>query len=67
GALALTGQPAKQAPFLPLPGEVTHVPYGDAEALRAAVTEETAAVFLEPIQGENGVVVPPAGYLRAAR
>ncbi|AMM11979.1 acetylornithine transaminase [Streptomyces albidoflavus] len=67
GALALTGQPAKQAPFLPLPGEVTHVPYGDADALRAAVTEETAAVFLEPIQGENGVVVPPAGYLRAAR
>ena len=59
GALALTGQPAKQEPFRPLPGEVTHVPYGDADALRAAVTERTAAVFLEPIQGENGVVVPP--------
>lgn len=67
GALALTGQPAKQGPFLPLPGEVTHVPYGDAEALRAAVTEETAFVIIEPIQGENGVVVPPAGYLKAAR
>ncbi|MFJ7268376.1 acetylornithine transaminase [Streptomyces sp. NPDC099050] len=67
GALALTGQPKKQAPFLPLPGDVTHVPYGDVEALRAAVTEETALVIIEPIQGENGVVVPPAGYLTAAR
>jgi acetylornithine aminotransferase len=67
GALALTGQPAKQAPFRPLPGDVTHVPYGDAQALAAAVTEETALVIIEPIQGENGVVVPPAGYLKAAR
>ncbi|MEU6297010.1 acetylornithine transaminase [Streptomyces erythrochromogenes] len=67
GALALTGQPKKQEPFLPLPGDVTHVPYGDVEALRAAVTEETALVVIEPIQGENGVVVPPAGYLTAAR
>ncbi|GFH36952.1 acetylornithine transaminase [Streptomyces pacificus] len=67
GALALTGQPAKQQPFLPLPGEVTHVPYGDAEALRAAVTEDTALVIVEPVQGENGVVVPPPGYLPAAR
>ncbi|MFE6943577.1 acetylornithine transaminase [Streptomyces chartreusis] len=67
GALALTGQPAKQDPFLPLPGDVTHVPYGDAQALAAAVTEETALVIIEPIQGENGVVVPPAGYLKAAR
>ncbi|MGW2407300.1 acetylornithine transaminase [Streptomyces sp. NPDC001739] len=67
GALALTGQPAKQAPFAPLPGDVTHVPYGDVAALRAAVTTDTALVVLEPIQGENGVVVPPPGYLRAAR
>ncbi|MGX1543641.1 acetylornithine transaminase [Streptomyces adustus] len=67
GALALTGQPGKQEPFLPLPGDVTHVPYGDAQALAAAVTEETALVIIEPIQGENGVVVPPAGYLKAAR
>ncbi|GHA87580.1 acetylornithine transaminase [Streptomyces termitum] len=67
GALALTGQPAKQAPFLPLPGEVTHVPFGDAAALRAAVTERTAAVVLEPVQGEGGVRPAPAGYLRAAR
>ncbi|MFS0899859.1 acetylornithine transaminase [Mycolicibacterium litorale] len=67
GALALTGQPAKQAPFAPLPGDVTHVPFGDVEALAAAVDDRTAAVFLEPIMGESGVVVPPAGYLAAAR
>lgn len=67
GALALTGQPAKQGPFQPLPGDVDHVPYGDVEALRAAVTTDTALVVLEPVQGENGVVVPPPGYLRAAR
>ncbi|MEI7717379.1 MAG: acetylornithine transaminase [Mycobacterium sp.] len=67
GSLALTGQPAKQAPFEPLPGYVTHVPYGDTDALAAAVDEDTAAVFLEPIMGEGGVVVPPEGYLAAAR
>ncbi|RBM23940.1 acetylornithine transaminase [Streptomyces sp. PT12] len=67
GALALTGQPAKQDPFRPLPGGVTHVPYGDADALRAAVTTDTALLILEPIQGENGVVVPPDGYLAEAR
>ncbi|MFG2332017.1 acetylornithine transaminase [Streptomyces sp. NPDC048604] len=67
GALALTGQPGKQTPFLPLPGDVTHVPFGDVEALRAAVTEDTAFVIIEPVQGEYGVVVPPVGYLRAAR
>lgn len=67
GALALTGQPAKREPFLPLPAEVTHVPFGDVAALRAAVTERTAAVFLEPVQGEAGVIPAPEGYLRAAR
>jgi len=67
GALALTGQPGKQAPFEPLPGEVTHVPYGDTDALAAAVGDDIAAVFLEPIMGEGGVVVPPEGYLAAAR
>jgi acetylornithine aminotransferase len=67
GSLALTGQPTKQAPFEPLPGNVTHVPYGDVDALAAAVDDSTAAVFLEPIMGEGGVVVPPAGYLVAAR
>jgi acetylornithine/N-succinyldiaminopimelate aminotransferase len=67
GALALTSKAAYREPFAPLPGEVTFVPYGDADALAAAVTDATAAVVLEPIQGEAGVVIPPAGYLAAAR
>ena len=67
GSLALTAQPAKQDPFRPLPGDVVVVPYGDAEALTVAVTADVAAVFLEPIQGEGGVIVPPAGFLAAAR
>ncbi|MGW3470841.1 acetylornithine transaminase [Saccharopolyspora sp. NPDC000995] len=67
GALALTGQPAKQRPFEPMPPGVVHLPYGDTAALESEVDDNTAAVFLEPIQGENGVVVPPEGYLQAAR
>lgn len=67
GSLALTGQPSKREPFEPLPAGVTHVPYGDVGALTVAVDDETAAVFLEPIMGEGGVVVPPPGYLAAAR
>ena len=60
GALALTHNPKYRLPFEPLPSEVIFVPYGDAEALAAAVDETVAAVVLEPIQGENGVVVPSA-------
>jgi len=67
GALALTAQPTKQDPFRPLPGDVTVVPYDDATALADAVTDNTAAVFLEPIQGEGGVIAPTDGYLAAAR
>ena len=67
GSLALTAKEAYREPFEPLPGDVTFVPYGDAAALEQAVTERTAAVVLEPVQGEAGVVVPPDGYLAAAR
>jgi acetylornithine aminotransferase len=67
GALALTGQPAKRDPFEPMPPGVVFVPYGDPAALAEVVDEDTAAVFLEPVQGENGVVIPPEGYLHAAR
>ncbi|AUI59863.1 acetylornithine transaminase [Amycolatopsis sp. BJA-103] len=67
GALTLTGQPSKRDPFAPLLPGVTHVPYGDVDALRAAVDTDTAAVFLEPILGEAGVVPAPDGYLQAAR
>ncbi|MGW2664740.1 acetylornithine transaminase [Nocardia tengchongensis] len=67
GALALTGQPSKRQPFEPMPAGVVHVPYGDAVALAAAVDKDTAAVFIEPIMGESGVVVPPADYLAKAR
>ncbi|MGA6165150.1 acetylornithine transaminase [Amycolatopsis magusensis] len=67
GALSLTGQPAKKEPFVPLVPGVEHVPFGDVDALRAAVDTDTAAVFLEPILGEGGVVPAPDGYLRAAR
>ncbi|MFI6688255.1 acetylornithine transaminase [Streptomyces sp. NPDC050485] len=67
GALSVTGQPAKRTPFEPFPEDVTFVEFGDAEALREAVTSHTALVVIEPIQGENGVIVPPPGYLAAAR
>ena len=67
GALALTAKAAYREPFEPgVPG-VVHVPFGDEAALRAAVDPDTAAVVLEPIQGESGVRRHPAGYLTAAR
>lgn len=65
--LAATGQPEKHRPFEPLPPWFVHVPFGDAAALAAAVSGETAAVILEPVQGEAGVIPAPPGYLAAAR
>ena len=67
GALSLTGQPSKREPFLPLVKGVKHVPYGDIEAMRKAVTRKTAMVIIEPIMGEAGVIVPPADYLQELR
>ncbi|WP_193589710.1 acetylornithine transaminase [Paenarthrobacter sp. YJN-D] len=67
GALALTAKEAYRAPFEPLPGGVVHIPFNDIDALRAAVDDSTAAVFLEPIQGEAGVRPLSTEYLRAAR
>lgn len=67
GALALTGQPPKQEPFKPLPGDVLHVPYGDIDAAIAAIDDSTAMVILEPVMGEGGVIVPPEGYLKAVQ
>lgn len=67
GALALTHKAAYREPFEPLMPGVEHVPWGDVEALDAAVTDEVGAVILEPIQGEAGVRVADPAYLRAAR
>ena len=67
GALALTGKASIREPFGPFGLTVRFVPYGDPAALRAAVDADCAAVFLEPAQGEAGVVPAPDGYLRAAR
>ncbi|MFD1497600.1 acetylornithine transaminase [Streptosporangium lutulentum] len=67
GALALTGKASIRDQFGPFPVDVRFVPYGDAEALKSAVTDKCAAVFLEPTQGEAGVVPPPEGYFKAAR
>lgn len=64
GSLTATGRDLYREPFKPLLDCFTHVPYGDATALEAVVDEETAAVILEPIQGEGGIIVPPAGYLK---
>lgn len=67
GSLALTAKAAYREPFAPgVPG-VVHVPYGDVDALAASINDTTAAVFIEPIQGEVGVRTHPAGYLTAAR
>jgi acetylornithine/LysW-gamma-L-lysine aminotransferase len=66
GALAATAEKKYREPFAAVLPETIHVPYNDLEALAAAVDSETAAVVLEPIQGEGGIVVPESGYLAGA-
>lgn len=67
GALSITGQSSKRAPFEPLLPNIKFVPYGDARALRREISRRTALVILEAIQGESGVIVPPLGYLHEVR
>jgi len=67
GSLTATGQPGKKAAFEPLLGGFTHVPFGDEDALAAAMGDDVVAVLLEPIQGEAGVIVPPSTYLPKAK
>lgn len=70
GSLALTGQPEKRAPFEPLPAGVEFFDYGDLDAVRALVAEnpsEVAAIIVEPIQGETGVIPAPEGFLTGLR
>lgn len=67
GALSASGREIYRSPFEPLLQWFVHVPFGDANALEREVDEDTAAVILEPIQGEGGVIIPPDDYLAAAR
>lgn len=70
GSLAMTGQPSKRKPFSPMPMGVEFYPYGDIDYLRTLIElnpQDTAAVILEPIQGETGVIPAPEGFLRAVR
>jgi acetylornithine/N-succinyldiaminopimelate aminotransferase len=62
-----TGQPKYQKGFEPLPAGFTHVPYGDLDAVKKAVGAHTAAILVEPVQGEGGVRAAPAGFLKALR
>lgn len=65
--LTATGQPKYKAGYEPLPGGFLHVPFNDKAALKAAVSDQTCAIMIEPVQGEGGIHVPQDGYLQYAR
>ena len=67
GALSITGQVAKRKAFLPLLKDIAFIPYNDVKAAKKAISKKVAMVIVEPIQGENGVVVPDLGYLKTLR
>ncbi len=67
GALSVSGRETYRQPFLPLLPDIVHVPYGDTEAVASAIDHTTAAVIVEPIQGEGGIIVPPDQYLPSLR
>jgi acetylornithine/N-succinyldiaminopimelate aminotransferase len=67
GALSVTGQPKYREGFGPLFGPVKFLPFGDVEAVRAAVTRDTCAVIIEPVQAEGGIHLPPPGFLQELR
>jgi acetylornithine/N-succinyldiaminopimelate aminotransferase len=67
GAVSLTGTPKYHEGFGPMVGPVTHVAYGDLDAVKAAMGPDVAGVFVEPVQGEGGVLPAPAGFLTALR
>ncbi|MEI7833802.1 MAG: aminotransferase class III-fold pyridoxal phosphate-dependent enzyme [bacterium] len=67
GGLSASGREVFRKPFLPLVGDFAHVPFGDCAAADCIINEETAAVIVEPVQGENGVIVAPDGYLAGLR
>jgi acetylornithine/N-succinyldiaminopimelate aminotransferase len=67
GALSVTGQAKYRASFGPMLNDVRFLPFGDTSALRAAITDKTCAVIIEPIQAEGGIILPPPGYLQELR
>ncbi len=67
GALSATWNPAYKKPFEPLVPKFKHVSYGDVEAVKESISPETAAIILEPVQGEAGVIIPPPGFLKGLR
>ena len=67
GAISATGQEKVKAGFTPMLEGFKHVPFGDVEAMRQAITPQSCAIMLEPLQGEGGVNVAPSGYLKAVR